>query len=293
MPKIRDLNPLRNRWGFRFNNSYYEEYFNLLSNAVTVEGVSSSVERFIKTAMIECGSVGYDGLSDQWALVYGEGINEHGNPTYLDFVFLNGKTFRRPAFYDPSEFGAYRILANPSGFAMAEEIERATSFMADCDVAIAQNVDATKTPFFVQCKSPEMRLSVQQAMEQRRRGEPVIIVSEEFGEGVKTVPLTVPYVADKILEIRDAERDKLLNKLGIMSANINKRERVQVGEVNATVGQCEDYIYTWIDTFNKQCESFGLPFKMKLNGSLELLYDNSTDEGGEADDKSEFDSVGV
>ena len=63
-----------------------------------------------------------------------------------------------------------------------------------------------------------------------------------------------------------------------MSANINKRERVQVGEVNATVGQCEDYIYLMIDTFNKQMDTYGLPFKMRLNGSLESLYDNSPDE---------------
>ena len=74
------------------------------------------------------------------------------------------------------------------------------------------------------------------------------------------------------------ERDKLLNKLGIMSANINKRERVQVGEVNATVGQCSDYIYMLVDCFNKQMDTYGLPFKMELNGSLEELYTGGPEE---------------
>ena len=101
------------------------------------------------------------------------------------------------------------------------------------------------------------------------------MVSENLGDALKSVDTSVNYVADRILTIRDAERDRLLNKLGIMSANINKRERVQVGEVNATVGQCEDYIYLMIDTFNKQMETYGLPFEMRLNGSLEALYDDS------------------
>ena len=91
---------------------------------------------------------------------------------------------------------------------------------------------------------------------------------------MKGVQTETPYMVDKFVTYRDQERDRLLNKLGIMSANINKRERVQVGEVNATVGQCMDYIYLLIDTFNKQMETYGLPFEMVLNESLEELYGN-------------------
>ena len=63
-----------------------------------------------------------------------------------------------------------------------------------------------------------------------------------------------------------------------MSANIDKKERVQVGEVNTTINQATDYIYLLIDTFNKQCESYDLPFKMSCNGSIEELYLKDIDE---------------
>ena len=72
-----------------------------------------------------------------------------------------------------------------------------------------------------------------------------------------------------------------------MSANIDKKERVQVGEVNATTGQCVDYIYMIIDTFNKYCNYYNLPFKMSLNGSLEELYENPTEEKDNDEDYTE------
>ena len=247
-------------------------------NAVSIEGVDYNVEVLIKDALIEGNQCGYDSITGKWAFVYGEGLNELGNPTNLTFVFRNGVSFARSAYYEPDTNGAYIIKALPSSMSLGTMIANATEFLATCDIAINQNINACKTPFIIVAKSPDLRLSVEHAIQQQQDGQPVIIVSEDLGEALKSVNTSVEYLADKLLTIRDAERDRLLNKLGIMSANINKRERVQVGEVNATVGQCEDYIYLMIDTFNKQMDTYGLPFKMRLNGSLESLYDNSPDE---------------
>ena len=36
----------------------------------------------------------------------------------------------------------------------------------------------------------------------------------------------------------------------------------------------DDYIYMLIDTFNKQCETYDLPFEMVFNGSMEEIYLN-------------------
>lgn len=275
--KIRDLNPPR-----VFNGAgaelLYDEYKNLLLNAVAIDGVDYNVEVLIKNGLIEGGCIGYDKITDKWAWVYGEGLDELGNPTALTFVFRNGRSFARRAYYHPDPNGAYRIMALPSQMSLGDMIQRTTDFLTVCDVSILQNINATKTPFIIVSKNKDMQLSIEHAIEQQQQGKPVIVVSEELGDELKSVNVAVEYIADRVLTIRDAERDRLLNKLGIMSANINKRERVQVGEVNATVGQCEDYIYLMIDTFNKQMETYELPFKMRLNGSLEALYDNTPDE---------------
>ena len=268
--KIRDLNPAFSGGA----STRFLEYKNLLINAVSIKGLIFNDERFVKSCLIENGAVGFDRLTDKWANVYGEGINDLGNPETLTFVFPNRSTYQRRAYYEPDEMGAYMILALPNTFALSTMIRETVEVEAMCDKAIRQNLKACQTPYIVVVKDEDTRLSVLQAIQEKEEGDPVVIVSADISEGLKGVQTETPYMVDKFVTYRDQERDRLLNKLGIMSANINKRERVQVGEVNATVGQCMDYIYLLIDTFNKQMETYGLPFEMVLNESLEELYGN-------------------
>ena len=105
---------------------------------------------------------------------------------------------------------------------------------------------------------------------------------------MKAINITTNYLVDKFTEARDHEENKLLNKLGILTANTAKKERVQSAEVNSTLNVSSDYIYLFIDTFNKQCETYGLPFEMVFNGSMEELYtDNAEDDITDVNDVEE------
>lgn len=280
--KIKDLNPASNKpYGVY---SRFDEYFNLLLNAVKVvsastgEQINYDVETFIKRGLFENGAMGYDKITQKWFYVYGQGLNELGNPTDLDLVTANGKTMTRKAYYDKDVDGAYKIDALPVCMSMAQLIKSTTNFMENCEVAMRQNLEACKTPYIVVCKNKDLQLSFEQALQQKQEGQAVVVVSEELGEGLKAINIGVDYLVDKFSEARDQERDTLLNKLGIMTANINKRERVQSAEVNATLGQATDYIYLLIDTFNKQCEAYDIDYKMMLNGSLEEIYLNDVED---------------
>lgn len=280
--KIKDLYPARfNERG----STLFWEYKNLLLNAITIEGMDFVTERFVKNQLIDVGKVGYDRMVDKWAAVYGEGLNELRDPTTLIFVYPNRAAVTRPAYYEPSEDGAYQILGMPTPFSLAAMIDESVRVQKLCDNGAMQNLAACKNPLYVIVNDDEMLLSVHHAIEQQQEGKPVVLVSKGIGDAVKGMATGVQYIADKYADYRDRERDHLLNKLGVMTANINKRERVQVGEVNATVGQCEDYIYLMIDTFNKQMETYDLPYKMKLNAALEELYNpNNADESEEQND---------
>ena len=280
--KIRDLNPARKKPYGVF--SRFDEYENLLANQVSIERTDGgemdfSQEVFAKRALIERGAVGYDKILKRFYYVYGEGINELGNPTQLVFVTANGKSFTRVASYEDEEDGAYLIKAYPFEFSLASMIKETADFMTNCDIAMRQNLEACKTPYIVVCRDENLRLSFDSALEQKQLGQAAIVVSEELGEGLKAININTPYLVDKFAQARDAERDTLLNKLGILTSNVRKRERVQSAEVNATLGQATDYIYVLIDTFNKQCKNYGLPYEMKFNGSMEEIYisDNVND----------------
>lgn len=296
--KVRDLNPERRARPYG-TFSRYSEYLNLLLNAVKIVDKGSAnalpfvVETFVKRALFENGAAGYDKITKQWYYVYGEGLDEYGKPTQLVLVTANGKAFTRKAYYDDNEDGAYEILGLPiPNLTLGAIIQETTEFMVNCDVAMRQNLEACKTPYIVVCRDENLRLSFAAALQEKQLGQAALIVSPELGEGLKAISVNTPYLVDKFAEARDAERDTLLTKLGILTANTNKRERVQSSEVNATLGQASDYIYLLIDTFNKQCETYGLPFEMKNNGSMEEIYLN--DEGKPEDnptDKTDVNDV--
>ena len=286
--KIKDLNPISI---CRANGVYsrFEEYFNLLMNAVKVvsaqgeASINYEEETFLKRGLFENGSMGYDKITKKWYYVYGLGLNDDGDPTELCFVTANGKTFTRPAYYDNKDDGAYKVDALPINMSMSQMIKATTDFMINCEMAMKQNLEACKTPYIVVCKNENLRLSFETALQQKQTGQAVVVVSEELGDGLKAVDIGVTYLVDRFAEARDTERDTLLTKLGILTANIDKKERVQSAEVNATLGQASDYIYMLIDNFNKQCDSYGLPYKMIFNGSMEEIYLNDNDGDGDID----------
>lgn len=267
--KIKDLNPCFKKSGVKY--SAFSEIQNLLANAIKISNVDFTTEAIIKRYLFD-GYVGYDKIRNVWCNVYGTGINRQGNPTQLIFVYENGETFTRPAYYEPNNFGAYIIKATPLPFSFNNMINYTTNVMQECDKTIIQNLEANRTPFIAVLKNEDLKLSLEHAIEQKQDGKPVILVSPELGDALQGIEIKTNYVVDKIASFKYDERDRLLNKIGIMSANTDKRERVQVGEVNATLNQCTDYIYLLIDTFNQQMKDYNLPFEMSFNGALEELY---------------------
>lgn len=295
--KIRDLNPVRSQRPYGVY-SRFDEYFNLLLNCVKIvtkstgEGINYALEHYIKYGLFDGGAMGFDKLTNKWASCYGEGLNEEGNPTKLNFVTANGKTWQRDAYYENNAEGAYLIKALPvATMTMSSLIKETTDFMTNCDLAMRQNLEACKTPYIVVCKDEDLRLSLFQAIQQKQEGQAVVVVSEQLGDAFKAVDIGVNYLVDKFKEIRDEERNTLLTKIGIMgNALENKKERVQSTEVNAYLGQATDYIYLLIDTFNKQCDTYGIDYKMVLNGSLEEIYIN---DGEEDNDNAVYNEKGT
>lgn len=284
--KLKDLGGTRKRDYTRDSvaPTYDEsiELQNLLLNAVTIRRKDSkpmpkNIEMFIKRILFDNGVVGYDRLVDKWAYVSGTNINEIGDPYDLRFNTANDKTWTRKAYYEPDNSGAYFIKCMPIPFSLFSMITYSAYIINTCTDAINQNVEACKTPYIVVCKDEDTRLSLEQAIQEKQKGQAAIVVSADISEGLKGISIATTYIADKLEILREQERDKLLNKLGILTANTNKRERVQVGEVNATIGQCSDYIYLVIDTFNEQMKTYDLPFEMSFNGSLEEIYTDSNE----------------
>ena len=265
------------------------EFMNLLLNAVALKRTDGEIvpypqEQFFKKQIIYRNVVGYCRIGDVFTEVDGMDIDIYRFPEYIIMRTGNGRPLgTRKADYAPNLNGNYILFGLPFSMSLAELVFSAADEIAETDKAIRQNRRACQTPYFMICSDPDTRLSLEHAIQQQQDGEPVVIVDEKMAGDIKGIATVTPFLVDKFLQYRDAVRDRLFNKLGIMSANINKKERVQVGEVNATVGQCLDYIYMLVDNLNRQFESYNLPYRMETNGSTEELYTDMEEE--EKDDE--------
>ena len=256
------------------------EYLNLLANAVTIEGLDFKKARYVIKLLIDEGAVGYDSITDRFYKISEIGKDEEGDPIKGMFYAQNNKKFTRTLSYEPKEDGAFYIRALPYGeVTLREIVEQSCDFIALCDKALIQNLKACMTPYIVAVKDKDTLLSVRHAIEQKQDGQAVLIVSEGLSDALQATKIGVEFLGDKFVQLEDGEVNRLLKKIGIVT-DITKGERVQTSEVNANVCQASDYIYMMIDTFNKQCEQYGLTrYKMVSNGTFEELYtDNETAE---------------
>lgn len=256
------------------------EYLNLLANAVTIEGLDFKKARYVIKLLIDEGAVGYDSITDRFYKISEQGKDEEGDPIKGIFYAQNNKKFTRTLSYEPKEDGAFYIRALPYGeVTLREIVEQSCEFISLCDKALIQNLKACMTPYIVAVKDKDTLLSVRQAIQQQQDGQAVLIVSEGLSDALQATKIGVEFLGDKFVQLEDGEVNRLLKKIGIVT-DITKGERVQTSEVNANVCQASDYIYMLIDTFNKQCEQYGLTrYKMVSNGTFEELYtDNETAE---------------
>lgn len=250
----------------------YGEFYSLAFNALRVENTTFRKGRTFKELLLTNNFAGYDRLAGEWYKV--QPIPNHYGlyPLEANFYYPNGKIIKRKLSYKPDgNFYLIQGLASPD-ISYSKIIHQHTDLMYDCDIAIRQNLGATKFAQFVIVDDTDQALTIKQSVQQTQAGLPVIVVAKNILDNFKSIPLNTPVTFPTIYEFRQKIRDSLLNKLSTLTANTEKRERVQSAEVTAGVGECEDYMYSLLDNVNEQLESYGLVERLKNNTSLEELY---------------------
>lgn len=259
----------------------FSEFYSLAFNAFKVDNTTFRKARIIKQQLLLNNYVGYDAIAGEWYKAHPIVNAKLLYPQKANFYYENGKIIERELSYEPNgKFYLIQGLAAPDT-SYARIIHNHTDLMFDCDIAIRQNLNATKAPQFVAMDDPDTALSIKQAIQEQQAGQPIIVVAKNLIDNYKSIPLNTPVTFPTIYEFRQKIRDSLLNKLATLTANTEKRERVQSAEVNAGVGECEDYIYSFLDNVNEQLESYGLRERLVNNTSLEELFTDEEDNNEE------------
>lgn len=259
-----------------YRDKYYNEFCDLIMNSVKINGLSFAEENFAKTQLFSTGFVGYYGLIDKFLKTMPETA-----------ILQDGRFWKQGQFFDASNIAigrheydfetkdaeAWRIfVATPAKSVLFDEALKAACDLADCDVGIMQNIRAVRTPAFWITDNADFVLSVENAVQVTESGETHVIIKKPLSSMLNTMKNETPFVADKIQEQKKIIRNEFLTRIGILTANSSKRERVQTAEIEAGIGETVDLIYTVIDYWNKQNEQYGLPYTMEFNGTTEAYY---------------------
>lgn len=139
--------------------------------------------------------------------------------------------------------------------------------LTNIDRAIDVNIEAQKTPTIVTC-TDKQRLSLKQAINQRKDNEPVIYADNSFDKDmITTLDLNTPMVFKDLQLQKHMVLNEFFTDIGVNNANMDKKERMVANEVEANneqVKACEDVLLRSREEACKRInEIFGLNISVK------------------------------
>lgn len=117
--------------------------------------------------------------------------------------------------------------------------------LADVIQARKVNVNATKTPFVIEGEEQEV-LSMKNLYEQISGNKAVIYKNKTKAQtslSLNVLKTDAPYTADKLTALKNALECDALTYLGLNNNNIEKKERLVAGEVEANNEVIENYLF--------------------------------------------------
>lgn len=255
-----------------------EEEFNyfidLICNALDIQNLSKDVPKdWIIKSLLRKGRVGKIeiGGKELWLPATATGMpDDMGEPTKYILTTANGKSMTYAK--DNSILKAV-IRLRPSARPLIEWLYSQAQNLAFIQVSKKGNLLACESAQVYQCGDKATVIEMKSVFKKRALGMPAIFERKSgIEDNVKNIGSNVPFIADKLNEIYKQDKNEILSRLGILTSNSDKKERVQVGEITAQVGEVVDSIYTFIDTFNQDAKRAGIPERMTLNSVVEEYY---------------------
>lgn len=153
--------------------------------------------------------------------------------------------------------------------------------LANCDGAIATNLMNSRVSLlFVGNDNAEIA-SMKKAYDKFTEGDPAIFLKTKstinkpdlFFNNVKNT-----YIVDELQDSKDDIYNEFLTYIGINNANTNKKERMNVDEVNVNNQSCSSHVFSWYYNVKKEIERvnemFGLNITVRLNQPEERGVEN-------------------
>ena len=138
--------------------------------------------------------------------------------------------------------------------------------LCNIDRAIDVNIEAQKTPIIVRC-SDKQRLSLKNAINQRRDNEPVIWTTDQanLADMVDTLEITAPPVFKDLQTQKHMILNEVFTDFGINNANMDKKERMVANEVEANNEQVKASEDVLLKAREEACKNINRIFGLNIS----------------------------
>ena len=137
--------------------------------------------------------------------------------------------------------------------------------LCNLDRAIDVNIEAQKTPTLVTC-SDKQRLSLKQAINQRKDNEPVIFADDSFDKDlIKVIDLNAPAVFKDLQTQKHMILNEFFTDIGVNNANMDKKERMVANEVEANNEQVKASEDVLLKSREEACKQINRIFGLNIS----------------------------
>ena len=261
-PRNDNENSLRER----LRSTWRGDFLNLLGNAIIVKNLPDDIpERWVKKLIFDNGEFAY--YNDMCLEIAGNsGYFIYDEPTCFELRAPN----REKTFFVNREDMAW-IGTNYLRKPITDFLDMQVNKIVELEISMLQNLLASRSPDILGVTDKSVILSIMQAMQQKYLGMPAIYLDAGGidGETVQQIKLSAEFNVDKYIALTQQIVSETLAHYGILSATSDKKERVQVGELEATGDFAYDAIYSIIDYVNRDAEKQNCPLRLDFNGALD------------------------
>ena len=250
---------------------YFNDFFNLVCNIINIKNKPKDIpERCIKKLLLLNGEFA---IFDNMIL---EIVGNNGYYVYDEPTELMLKTPNNLSIFQIPTSDVKWIGANQQRTGINEYLDLQTTKLVESEISLLQNLIASRSGDIIGIKDKNTLLSIQQAILQNKLGTPYLVVDKSLieNENFSQIKLSVEYMADKVNQLKQEIYNETLQHFGILNANSNKKERVQVGEIEINGDFAYDSIYTIIETANRDLEESGEEMRFIYNGALDDFTPN-------------------
>lgn len=249
--------------------SYYYYKLTLIARSLfTWENLPNNMdERWIEKYLFSSGKCIFykDPLMGYMVAGFGEqgGINCYGDPTS---VYPKAENYVYSGEQLINGENCYAIRNNDLMLPNFPIVRHYSYKLCNIDRAIDTNIEAQKTPIIVRC-SDKQRLSLKNAINQRRDNEPVIWTADNAN--IDDMVSTLELNAQPVFKDLQVQKHMILNEIftdfGINNANMDKKERMVANEVDANDEQVKASEDVMLKAREEACKQINRIFGLNIS----------------------------